>query len=99
MRPGRMRNGEELDRRSARGADRCGPRRRPKPGRSDPPAEVPSVRLGMPRAPPRRGPWATDALQATARGFPIRPVLKHGPRSLICVRVDGRAKPGRRKES
>lgn len=44
-------------------------------------------------------PRGTDALQATARGLPIRPVLKHGPRSLTCVRVDGRAKPGRRKEA
>ncbi|VAI54832.1 unnamed protein product [Triticum turgidum subsp. durum] len=26
---------------------------------------------------------------ATACGLPIRPVLKHGPRSLTCVRVDG----------
>ena len=26
---------------------------------------------------------------ASACGLPIRPVLKHGPRSLTCVRVDG----------
>ena len=31
----------------------------------------------------------TCALQAAARGLPIRPVLKHGPRSLTCVRVNG----------
>ena len=29
------------------------------------------------------------ALQAPACGLPIRPVLKHGPRSLTCVRVNG----------
>ncbi|KAL3749448.1 hypothetical protein ACJRO7_010649 [Eucalyptus globulus] len=28
-------------------------------------------------------------LQASASGLPIRPVLKHGPRSLTCVRVNG----------
>ena len=99
MRLGRTRNGVEPVRRSARGADRCGPRRRPKPGRSIPPAETPSALPGIRRAPSRRAPRGTDALQATARGLPIRPVLKHGPRSLTCVRVDGRAKPGRRKEA
>ena len=86
MRLGRMRNGG-------------GPRRRSKPGRAIPPAETPSVRPGIRRAPPRRAPRGTDALQATARGLPIRPVLEHGPRSLTCVRVDGRVKPGRRKEA
>ncbi|KAL0641993.1 hypothetical protein Bca4012_103427 [Brassica carinata] len=29
-------------------------------------------------------------LRASACGLPIRPVLKHGPRSLTCVRVSGR---------
>ena len=43
--------------------------------------------------PRTRTPWAA------ARGCPIRPVLKHGPRSLTCVRVDGFRKPGRRKEA
>jgi len=38
-------------RRSARGADRCGPRRRPKPGRTIPPADTPSARPGKRRAP------------------------------------------------
>ncbi|KAK7383703.1 hypothetical protein VNO78_29385 [Psophocarpus tetragonolobus] len=28
-------------------------------------------------------------LLASACGLPIRPVLKHGPRSLTCVRVNG----------
>ncbi|CAF2086480.1 unnamed protein product [Brassica napus] len=28
-------------------------------------------------------------LRASACGLPIRPVLKHGPRSLTCVRVNG----------
>ena len=31
----------------------------------------------------------TCALPASARELPIRPVLKHGPRSLTCVRVNG----------
>jgi hypothetical protein len=38
------------------------------------------------------------ALRASACGPPIRPVLKHGPRSLTCVRVNGRVNPyGARK--
>ncbi|CAN6974142.1 unnamed protein product, partial [Brassica rapa subsp. trilocularis] len=28
-------------------------------------------------------------LRASACGLPIRPILKHGPRSLTCVRVNG----------
>ncbi|CAN6848893.1 unnamed protein product [Brassica oleracea] len=28
-------------------------------------------------------------LRASACGLPIRPLLKHGPRSLTCVRVNG----------
>src|SRR3954462_15932744 len=40
----------------------------------------------------------TCALLAPARGVAIRPVLKHGPRSLTCVRADGRENPkGSRK--
>ena len=35
----------------------------------------------------------TCALQASASGLPIRPVLKHGPRSLTCVRVNGLVNP------
>ena len=33
------------------------------------------------------------ALLASACGLPIRPVLKHGPRSLTCVRVNGPVNP------
>ena len=33
------------------------------------------------------------ALVAPACGLPIRPVLKHGPRSLTCVRVNGLVNP------
>jgi hypothetical protein len=32
-------------------------------------------------------------LLASACELPIRPVLKHGPRSLTCVRVNGRLNP------
>ena len=32
-------------------------------------------------------------LRVTACGLPIRPVLKHGPRSLTCVRVNGLVNP------
>lgn len=37
--------------------------------------------------------FCTCVLQASACGLPIRPVLKHGPRSLTCVRVNGRVNP------
>ena len=33
------------------------------------------------------------ALLASACGLPIQPVLKHGPRSLTCVRVNGPVNP------
>lgn len=33
--------------------------------------------------------FRTCVLLASACGLPIRPVLKHGPRSLTCVRVNG----------
>ncbi|KAF1855135.1 hypothetical protein Lal_00046605 [Lupinus albus] len=33
--------------------------------------------------------FGTCVLRASACGLPIRPVLKHGPRSLTCVRVSG----------
>lgn len=58
----------------------------------DTPAETPSPRswLAARAAPACLG---TCALQASARGLPIRPVLKHGPRSLTCVRVNGRVNP------
>ncbi|KAF1856148.1 hypothetical protein Lal_00031668 [Lupinus albus] len=38
--------------------------------------------------------FGTCVLRASACGLPIRPVLKHGPRSLTCVRVSGQV--GRR---
>jgi len=61
-------------------------------------AETPSLRSW--RA--ARAFWACPrgicALPASACGHPIRPVLKHGPRSLTCVRVNGRVNPyGARK--
>jgi hypothetical protein len=46
--------------------------------------------------------WAARAVSAcfgicvllvSAFGLPIRPVLKHGPRSLTCVRVNGLVNP------
>jgi len=43
-------------------------------------------------------PLRTPALLAPARRLPIQPALKHGPRSLTCVRADGRENPeGERK--
>ena len=93
MRPGRMRNGVKPVCRSTRGVDRCGLRRRPKPGlsryaRGD---VVAAIVVGSAR---RHGvPFGSSALLASACGPPIRPVLKHGPRSLTCVRVNGRVKP------
>ncbi|KAJ1253529.1 hypothetical protein BS78_K242900 [Paspalum vaginatum] len=39
--------------------------------------------------PARRKACPSGHCAATACGLPIRPVLKHGPRSLTCVRVDG----------
>ncbi|KAI3662813.1 hypothetical protein L6452_46836 [Arctium lappa] len=41
----------------------------------------------------------TCVLPAPACGHPIRPVLKHGPRSLTCVRGQRVSKPARRKEA
>ncbi|KAK8610615.1 hypothetical protein V6N13_081771 [Hibiscus sabdariffa] len=37
--------------------------------------------------------FGSSVLQASACGLPIRPVLKHGPRSLTCVRVNGLENP------
>ena len=92
MRPGRMRNGVKPVCRSTRGVDRCGLRRRPKPGlsryaRGDVVAAIVegSARLSAC--------FGICALPASACGLPIRPVLKHGPRSLTCVRVNGRVNP------
>jgi hypothetical protein len=56
----------------------------PRPGSS---RIMPSARPPTPRA--LRVPLRHGAAGAPACELPIRPVLKHGPRSLTCVRVDG----------
>lgn len=59
---------------------------------ADMPVDTPSPRLWL----AARAPAAclgTRALPASACELPIRPVLKHGPRSLTCVRVNGRVNP------
>ncbi|KAL4554411.1 hypothetical protein LXL04_039425 [Taraxacum kok-saghyz] len=58
----------------------------------DRPVEMPSCRLWL-AARAVTACLGTCALPAPACGHPIRPVLKHGPRSLTCVRVNGGAKP------
>ena len=55
-------------------------------------AETPSQRLWT-TARAVKACLGTRALRASASGLPIRPVLKHGPRSLTCVRVNGRVNP------
>jgi hypothetical protein len=74
-----------LVRRSARGADCCRLHRRPKSGGSR------CLRFPSSARPvtARRKARPSGRCAATACGLPIRPVLKHGPRSLTCVRVDG----------
>ncbi|PKU70665.1 hypothetical protein MA16_Dca025945 [Dendrobium catenatum] len=72
----------------ARGADRCSPTRRQEPGRSML-EEAPSGRSANTARANKASFWGSCVPVATARGLPIRPVLKHGPRSLTCVRVDG----------
>lgn len=56
----------------------------PRPGSS---RIMPSARPLTPRA--LCVPVRHCAAGASACELPIRPVLKHGPRSLTCVRVDG----------
>ena len=51
-------------------------------------AETPSPR-SWPAARAARRASRTCALPASARELPIRPVLKHGPRSLTCLQVFG----------
>ncbi|KAG2243554.1 hypothetical protein Bca52824_094607 [Brassica carinata] len=83
---GRMRS-EQSGPPIGRGVDRRGLRRWPKPGlcyaRGDVAAliVVCSTRL--------TACLGICVLRASACGLPIRPVLKHGPRSLTCVRVNG----------
>ena len=74
-----------LVRHSARGVDCCQPCRRPKPGGLRCLRQPSSVRPVTARQKAR----PLGRCAATACGLPIRPVLKHGPRSLTCVRVDG----------
>ena len=63
----------------------------------DMPVEMPSRRSWL-AARAVTACFGTCALLAPACGHPIRPVLKHGPRSLTCVRVNGRVNPyGARK--
>ncbi|KAG9438328.1 hypothetical protein H6P81_021735 [Aristolochia fimbriata] len=52
-----------------------------------PPADRRLCDRGGWRATSRTCPRGTCARLASASGLPIRPVLKHGPRSLTCVRV------------
>jgi hypothetical protein len=74
-----------LVRHSARGVDCCRLRRRPKPGGLRCLRQPSSARPVSARRKAR----PSGRCAATACGLPIRPVLKHGPRSLTCVRVDG----------
>lgn len=74
-----------LVRRSARGVDCCRLFWRPKPGDLRCPRLPSSARP----VPARRKVRPLGRCATTACGLPIRPVLKHGPRSLTCVRVDG----------
>ncbi|KAI3663545.1 hypothetical protein L6452_45737 [Arctium lappa] len=83
MRPGRMWNGESRSANTTRGVDRCGLVRRPKARAVDMPVEMPSRRSWL-AARAVTACLGTCVLPAPACGHPIRPVLKHGPRSLTC---------------
>ena len=78
-------------RQSTRGVDRCGLGRRPKPRTSLSLWRRLRLDRGWQRAP--QACFGICALPAPASGLSIRPVLKHGPRSLTCVRVNGRVNP------
>ena len=92
MRPGRMRNG------ASRSAARLGARTVAgraggvSPGESFARGDAVGPTGAAARA-SSAAPSGARALRATACGLPIRPVLKHGPRSLTCVRVNGRGNP------
>ena len=58
----------------------------------DMPVEMPSRRSWL-AARAVTACFGTCALLAPACGHPIRPVLKHGPRSLTCLRVNGLENP------
>ena len=88
---------EKLVRRSARACNRCGSLHRHKRGRV--PARCFAVAAIEERSMrPMGGPLRTCMLVVLVGGLSIRPVLKHGPRSLTCVRVGGFVNPrGARK--
>ncbi|KAI3662893.1 hypothetical protein L6452_46726 [Arctium lappa] len=98
MRPGRMWNGE------SRSANRLGAWTgadwwaAAKARAVDMPVEMPSRRSWL-AARAVTACLGTCVLPAPACGHPIRPVLKHGPRSLTCVRGQRVSKPARRKEA
>ena len=82
---------KRLVRRSTRGAGQRGPTRRDKSGLCCPPmplrwprdeARAFLGRRASSEAPARSGRWRIE--------LSIRPVLKHGPRSLTCMRAGGR---------
>ncbi|KAG9444623.1 hypothetical protein H6P81_015963 [Aristolochia fimbriata] len=93
MRLGRYLGDGESDPPFDFGVDRPAGPRGDQAGRMIPPADRRLCDRGGWRATSRTCPRGTCALLASASGLPIRPVLKHGPRSLTCVRVSGRPNP------